>query len=632
MYRTHTCGQLTKEHIGKTVQLSGWVNSRRDHGGLIFIDLRDRYGITQCTFDPKGAKQAWEIAEKVRSEYVLQIQGEVRERPSEMVNLNLETGEIEIAVKKIIVLTKSKTPPFEIEWRPEVSGEADEKRVISEDARLKYRYLDLRRKKMLKNLELRHGLITYIREHLNKQNFLEIETPILTKSTPEGARDFIVPSRLHPGKFYALPQSPQQYKQLLMIAGIDRYYQIARCFRDEDQRRHRQPEFTQLDLEMSFVDRDDIISCTENLFKTVFKRLVDDGLVNKQIVLDKPWVKLEYDDVMLQYGIDRPDIRFNLQIQELSKIVKNSNFQVFESALKQGGVVRAINGKGADKIFSRADIDKLTEFVKKLGAKGLAYIKINFKSPSNAAGKQISNLKTREEKYKEITLGQQKFILNSPIIKFMSDDEIAEVLEEMEAEPGDIIFFGAGERQVVEETLSALRLKLGKKLNLIDEEQFAICWIIDFPLFEPKQEDGHYAPSHHMFTAPNPHDIPLLDTNPDKVKSWQYDLVINGFEVGGGSIRIHDPVLQEKIFDLIGFDEAKKKEFFHILRAFKYGAPPHGGIASGIDRIAMLLAGESNIREVMAFPKSQKAEDLMMSAPSTIDKIQLDEAHIAVKS
>ncbi|MEK9165734.1 MAG: aspartate--tRNA ligase [Patescibacteria group bacterium] len=628
MYRTQTCGQLNKEHISQTVKLAGWVNSRRDHGGLIFIDLRDRYGLTQCTFDPRIDKKAWETADKVRGEYVLQIEGNVRARPEEMINPNLDTGEIEIAAKKITILTRAKTPPFEIEWRSDITDQAlfdfDAKHTVAEEVRLKYRYLDLRRKRMLGNLKLRHKLVNYIREYLNQGEFLEIETPILTKSTPEGARDYIVPSRLHPGQFYALPQSPQQYKQLLMLSGIDRYYQIARCFRDEDQRGDRQPEFTQLDIEMSFVERDDVISCTENLFKAVFKRLIDDGLMNKKIVLDKPWPKLPWEDVMLKYGIDRPDLRFDLKIVDLSKIVKNTEFQVFSESLKSNGIVRAINATGADNAFSRGDIDELTQFINGIGAKGLAYIKIKLKTEN-------SKLKTEKNTSREVAINQQKLTVSSPIIKFLTDDEIAGILEAVDAKPGDIIFFGAGERKLVEETLGALRVELGKRLKLIDENELKVCWVIDFPLFEQKQTDNHYAPSHHMFTSPNPADIPLLDSDPYKVKSWQYDLVINGFEVGGGSIRIHDPILQEKIFDLIGFDEAKKKEFSHILRAFQYGAPPHGGIAPGIDRIAMLLAGEPNIREVMAFPKSQKAEDLMMGAPSTVDADQLKEAHIKIE-
>ncbi|MFH1713360.1 MAG: aspartate--tRNA ligase [Candidatus Jacksonbacteria bacterium] len=645
MYRTHTCGQLNKEHISQTVQLAGWVNSRRDHGGLIFIDLRDRYGLTQCTFDQKIDKKAWETADKVRGEYVLQIEGNVRARPEEMINPNLDTGDIEVAAKKITILTRAKTPPFEIEWRSDIDDQAlfsfDAKHTVAEEVRLKYRYLDLRRKRMLANLKLRHKLVNYIREYLNQEGFLEIETPILTKSTPEGARDYIVPARLHPGQFYALPQSPQQYKQLLMLSGMDRYYQIARCFRDEDQRGDRQPEFTQLDIEMSFVERDDVLNLTENLFKSVFKRLIDDELMNKKIVLDKPWPRLNWEDVMLKYGTDRPDLRFGLEIVDISKVVQNTEFQIFSESLKSNGAVRAINATGADKAFSRGDIDELTQFIKKLGGRGLAYFKVKTQISKLKSQNHNSNMPHRQSaeeaelKTNKKLVSEKKFIfkgqelaLYSPIVKFLNDDEIAGILEAVEAKPGDIVLFGAGEKRLVEETLGALRVELGKRLKLIDENELKICWVIDFPLFEQNQTDNHYAPSHHMFTSPNPADIPLLDSDPYKVKSWQYDLVMNGFEVGGGSIRIHDPALQEKIFDLIGFDEAKKKEFSHILRAFQYGAPPHGGIAPGIDRIAMLLAGEPNIREVMAFPKSQKAEDLMMSAPSQVDAQQLKEAHI----
>jgi len=616
MHRTHHCGELTKEHIGQNIKLAGWVNSRRDHGGLIFIDLRDRWGLTQCVFDPKSSKIAWKTADSVRNEYIIEIQGLVRKRPKDMINPDLSTGEIEIDAKSIKILNKSKTPPFEIEWR---SDDSDLKKTskVSENIRLKYRYLDLRSKRMQKNLKIRHYLIKYIRQYLNKQNFLEIETPLLGKSTPEGARDFIVPSRLHVGKFYALPQSPQQYKQLLMIAGIDRYYQIARCLRDEDQRGDRQPEFTQLDLEMAFVERNDVINLTENLFKQVFKQLKKIKLLNKKIILDKPWPKIKYKEALLKYGTDRPDLRFELEIQDISKLLEKTKFQVFASALnKKGGTIRAIVAKGANKTFSRGDIDKLTAFIKNLGAKGLAYIKIENKSA-----------KTKEQE-KEIDIKNKKLILTSPIIKFFTDKELKAILEETKANEGDIIFFGAGQKSQVSLTLGELRIKLAKKLKLIDKSVHAPCWIIDFPLFEEEKEDGHFAPKHHMFTSPDPKDIALLDKNPKKAKSWQYDLVINGFEVGGGSIRIYDPKIQNKIFDLIGFDEKKKQEFNHMLKAFTYGAPPHGGIAPGIDRIAMILANEPNIREVIAFPKSQKAEDLMMNAPAEITPEQLKEVHI----
>ncbi|HBH46501.1 MAG: aspartate--tRNA ligase [Candidatus Jacksonbacteria bacterium RIFOXYC2_FULL_44_29] len=624
MFRSHTCGELTTKHIDQVVELAGWVNSTRDHGGLIFIDLRDRFGLTQCTFNPEKANPAWKIAETVRPEFVVKIKGTVTARPPEMVNPNLKTGSIEIIAEKIEILSHSETPPFIVEWRPKktaTTGEPSGGSPVTEELRLKYRYLDLRTERMITNLTLRHKLINYIREYLNKENFLEIETPILTKSTPEGARDYIVPSRLHPGKFFALPQSPQQYKQLLMLAGVDRYYQVARCFRDEDQRGDRQSEFTQLDMEMSFVERDDIISLTENLFKSVFKRLISDGLLNKKIELEKSWIKIPFEEAMVKYGVDRPDIRFGLEIKELSAKLQNSNFQVFSQAMKEkNGVIRTINAKASDKVLSRGEIDKLTVLVKEHGAKGLAYIRVesaeNGDVTSDAASKKL------------ILLAQTKLLLNSPIIKFLSDDELKAILTTTEASAGDVIFFGAGERKIVEAALGALRLELGKKLKLIDPNELAICWIIDFPLFEREPENGHFAPSHHMFTAPNPADLPLLDSDPGKVKSWQYDLVINGLEVGGGSIRIHDPRLQEKIFSLIGFDENKKQEFVHMLTAFQYGAPPHGGIAPGIDRIAMILAGEPNIREMMAFPKSQKAEDLMMNAPSEVEEKQLKEAHI----
>jgi aspartyl-tRNA synthetase len=505
-----------------------------------------------------------------------------------MINKNLATGEIEVEGTTIDILSKSKTPPFEVSWQPEGENE-----VTNEDLRLTHRYLDIRSKRMLKNLQLRSDAVKFIRDFLHKKDFLEIETPILTKSSPEGARDFLVPSRLHPGKFYALPQSPQQYKQLLMVGGIDKYFQIAPCMRDEDARADRSPgEFYQLDLEMSFVEQKDILDLMEELFTKLAKEVT-----NKKI-LETPWPRLEYDDVMLRYGVDKPDLRFGLEIHDVSEIVKESGFSVFTDAIKKDGVVRALNAKGAA-TFSRSDIDSLTEFVKTHGAKGLAYIVI-----------------------------EEKGSYKSPIVKFLGDDVTEKIVKEMDGKPGDIIFFGADKPQVVQEALGQLRNELGKKLNLIDNNILAFCFVVGFPLFEKELTDGHYAPEHHMFTMPIEKDVPKLDTDPSKVRSYQHDMVLNGFEIGGGSIRIHQSDIQEKIFKLIGFKKDRIKFFNHMLTAFQFGAPPHGGMASGIDRVIMLLAGVENIREVTAFPKNQKAQDLTVGAPDDVEAQQLKDIRI----
>ncbi|MBI1961666.1 MAG: aspartate--tRNA ligase [Parcubacteria group bacterium] len=584
MYRTHTCGELRAQDKGKEVKLAGWVNARRDHGGVIFIDLRDRYGLTQVAFDPKRSKDAWKIADSVRPEYVVQVTGTVRHRPKGMVNKKIDTGEVEVDGNGIDVLHKAKTPPFEINTDEEVN----------EDVRLEYRYLDLRGERMKNNVIARAKIAKFIRNFLDERDFVEIETPILTKSTPEGARDFIVPSRQQPGKFYALPQSPQQYKQLLMVAGMDRYYQLPRCFRDEDHRGDRQAEFTQLDLEMSFVERDDVLNLAEELFTSLVTKLYP----HKKL-LKKPWPRLSYDEVVLTYGTDRPDLRFGLEIVELSDEARGGGFAVFDDALSHGGVVRAIAATGAAS-FSRSQIDELSEYVKEFGAKGLAYIVVEEKG------------------------------LKSPILKFLGEERAKSIVKKTGAAPGDIVFFGAGPEGVVRESMGELRTELGRRLNLIDRNLLAAAFIIDFPLFEERKEDGHYAPSHHMFTAPRPEDIKLLDSDPHKVRSWQYDMVWNGYEVGGGSIRIHDAEVQQKIFDLIGFSEERTNEFSHMLRAFDFGAPPHGGIAPGLDRIVMILQDEPNIREVIPFPKNQRSEDRMMGAPSPVEPTQLKEAHIKV--
>ncbi|NOQ67879.1 aspartate--tRNA ligase [Patescibacteria group bacterium] len=589
-YRTHTCGELIKKDKDKKVILSGWVNSRRDHGGLIFIDLRDREGLTQITFDPKVSEESWKTAESLRNEYVVKIEGEVILRPDDMINSKLKTGEIEIKADQIDILSKSKTPPFEVE---EIEG-VDKAKNVKEDLRLEYRYLDIRRKKMRDNLEFRHKAVKLMRDYFDKKGFWEIETPYLTKSTPEGARDFIVPSRLHQGEFYSLPQAPQQYKQLLMVGGIEKYFQIVKCFRDEDQRGARQLEFTQLDLEMSFVDQEDIMKLVEEIYIEIAEKLTDKKIISK------PFPRLDYDEIMKKYGSDKPDLRYGLEIEDISEMVKGCGFGVFSGAVENGGVVRAICAKGASK-FSRADIDKLTEYAKEFGAKGLAYIVV----------------KENE--------------LQSPIVKFLGDELAQKIVEKMGGESGDIIFFGADSEKIVRNVLGNVRTELAKKLNLADDNKLAFAFVVNFPLFEEELEDGHYAPEHNMFTMPNINDLELLDSDPSKVRSYQHDLVLNGYEVGGGAIRMHKRDIQEKVFDLIGFDEEKKKSFEHMLKAFEYGPPPHGGMAMGLDRLIMILRDEPDIREIIAFPKSGDGKDLVIGAPSEVEKEQLDELGIKVK-
>jgi aspartyl-tRNA synthetase len=590
-YRTHTCGELIKKDKDKKVILSGWVNSRRDHGGLIFIDLRDRNGLTQITFDPKVSEGSWKTAEDLRNEYVVRIEGKVVLRPDDMINSKLKTGKIEVEADKIEILSKSKTPPFEVE---EIEG-VDKAKNVKEDLRLEFRYLDIRRKKMRENLEFRHKAVKLIRDYFNKKGFWEIETPCLTKSTPEGARDFIVPSRLHQGKFYSLPQAPQQYKQLLMVGGVEKYFQIAKTFRDEDQRGQRQFEFTQLDLEMSFVNQEDILKLVEEIYIEIAEKLTD------KKILFKPFPRLDYDEVMKKYGSDKPDLRYGMEIEDISELVKNCGFQVFADAVEKGDVVRAICAKGAAK-FSRADIDKLTEYAKELGAKGLAYIVI----------------KENE--------------LQSPIVKFLGDELAQKIVGKMGGEEGDIIFFGADSEKVVRNVLGNIRVELAKKLNLADDNKLAFAFVVNFPLFEVEMENGHYAPEHNMFTMPREEDLSLLESDdPRKAKSYQHDLVLNGNEIGGGAIRIHKRDIQEKVFDLIGFNEEKKKDFEHMLRAFEYGPPPHGGMGMGLDRFIMILRDEPDIREVIAFPKSGDGKDLTMGAPSEIEKEQLDEVGIKIK-
>jgi len=584
MYKSHTCGELRAAHAGETVTLAGWVHRRRDHGGVTFIDLRDRFGIVQIVTNPDTSPEAHEALVPVRSEWVIQVEGEVRLRPDGMVNPNVDTGEIEVVVKSVNILNPAKTPPIYINK----DEEADEQ------TRLKYRYLDLRRDRMRTNLVLRHKMIKFIRDYLDTRGFLEVETPILFKTTPEGARDYLVPSRVHPGEFYALPQSPQQLKQLLMVGGIERYFQIARCFRDEDQRGDRQPEFTQLDVEMSFVERDDVVDLAEDLFT----KLVTSITPEKKI-LQTPWPRITYDEAMSRFGKDNPDIRFGMELQDLTDLSEGCGFKVFESVASSGGNVRGICANGLGD-YSRKQLDELTEFVKQFGARGLAYLALT-------------------------SDGQQR----SSFAKFLNPEAVEAIIDRFEAQPGDLVLIVAAEPTVVFESLGRLREHLGDVMELRDPDTLGFCWVLDFPFVMWNEDEQRWDPSHHLFTAPMPEDIPLLDNEPGKARGQQYDMVLNGYEVGGGSIRIHDAALQEKVFALIGLDpEVAAERFGHILEAFSYGTPPHGGIAPGIDRVCMLLAGEPNIREVIAFPKNQNARDVMAEAPSPVEAVQLKELHI----
>ena len=586
MYKTHGCGDLRAEHVGQRVELAGWVNRRRDHGGLTFVDLRDRSGVVQTVSNPELSQEAHAIAEQVRSEWVLRIVGEVRVRPEGMANPNLPTGEVEVEIQELEVLNQAKTPPFKI----------NEESEVDEMVRLKYRYLDLRRERMQRNLELRYNVIKFIRDELGQRGFWEIETPILFKATPEGARDYLVPSRLYPGEAYALPQSPQQLKQLLMVAGTERYFQIARCFRDEDQRGDRQPEFTQLDIEMSFVEREDVMELLEGVYSSLIEKLFPGRPVS--VV---PWPRLTYQESMDRFGSDRPDLRFGMELVNITDLAEGSGFKIFEGAVEAGGEVRGINCVGCGH-FSRREIDELTEMIKPFGAKGLAYLAL-----------------------------QESGEPRSSFAKFLPSDRLDAVIKRLDANPGDLLLFVAGERDIVLESLSRLRAHLGERLELYDPDALSFCWVIDFPLVQWDAEGQRWDPSHHLFTAPMPEDLSLLDSDPGKARGLQYDLVLNGEETAGGSIRIHDRGLQEKIFELIGLDlDTARERFGHMLTAFEYGTPPHGGVASGLDRLCMILAKEPNIREVIAFPKNQAARDVMAGAPSEIEPKQLEELHLRI--
>lgn len=583
MLRTHNCDQLRPEHEGQTVTLAGWVHRRRDFGNLIFIDLRDRWGLTQIVFDPDVNANTHQLAGELRNEYVVQVNGRVRRRPTGQENPALNTGEVELEGHSLKILNKAKTPPFDI----------NKEAMVDEGLRLRYRYLDLRRQRMRRNIMLRHNVVRYIRNFLSEEGFVEIETPILFKTTPEGARDYLVPSRVHPGKFYALPQSPQQLKQLIMVAGYDRYFQIARCFRDEDQRGDRQPEFTQLDMEMSFVDRDDIMALIERLMTSMVKNNTD------KPILHEPFPRLSYTEAMARFGRDNPDIRFGLELVEINDLVANTGFKVFSDTVASGGLIKGLNAKGQGH-YSRKQIDELTDYVKDFGAKGLAWLVV-----------------------------EEGGTHRSSFAKFLSPEETAAIVSQLQGEPGDLLLFVADRPAVTNEALGRLRVELGQRLNLFDPNVLAFCWVIDFPFLVWNEEEKRWDPSHHLFTAPMDEDVPLLDSDPAQARGKQYDLVLNGYEIAGGSIRIHQRDLQEKVFGLIGLEiEEAKRQFGHMVEAFEYGTPPHGGIAPGIDRLVMLLAGEPNIREVIAFPKSQSAADLMAGAPTEVYAQQLRDLHI----
>ena len=574
--RTIYCGLVSEQQLEQTVTLKGWVQKRRDLGGVIFIDLRDREGIVQIVFNPEINKEAWEIADKCRSEYVIEVTGEVRRRGENAVNPKMATGEFEVIASEIVILNQAKTPPFQIE----------DDQAISDEIRLKYRYLDLRRPKMTKNIKLRNATTKAIRHYLDDNDFLDIETPYLGKSTPEGARDYLVPSRVHAGHFYALPQSPQLFKQLLMNAGFDRYYQIVRCFRDEDLRGDRQPEFTQVDIETTFLTAEEIQTYTEGLIAKVMKEV-------RGIEVTLPFPRMTYDEAMARYGSDKPDTRFDMELIDLSDTVKEVEFKVFQMALENGGVVKALNAKGAADRYSRKDMDQLGQYVGQFGAKGLAWLKV------------------------------EEDGLKGPIAKFMGEATEA-IIKATDAKPGDLLMFGADKSEIVAAALGAIRTRLGKELGLIDESKFNFLWVTDWPQFEFSEEEGRYVSAHHPFTMPKEEDIPLLAEDPAKVYAEAYDIVLNGYELGGGSIRIHTRELQEKVLETLGFTkEQMEEQFGFLLTALDYGFPPHGGIALGLDRFAMLLAGEDNIREVIAFPKNGKAADVMSDAPSMVSTLQL---------
>ncbi|USK69332.1 aspartate--tRNA ligase [Peribacillus asahii] len=581
--RSYFCGEVLETAIGEKVTLKGWAQKRRDLGGLIFIDLRDRTGVVQIVFNPDVSAESLAIAEKVRNEYVLDVQGTVVKRDETTVNPNIATGTIEVQVENITIINEAKTPPFAID------GNTD----VSEDVRLKYRYLDLRRPAMFETLNMRHKATKAIRNYLDSEGFLDIETPILTKSTPEGARDYLVPSRVHEGEFYALPQSPQLFKQLLMVSGFERYYQVARCFRDEDLRADRQPEFTQIDIETSFMSQEDIMSMTENMMAKVMKEV-------KGLDVTLPFPRITYDDAMNRYGSDKPDTRFGMELIDIAEVAKQSSLKVFTGALEKGGQVKAIVVKGGAADYSRKEMDAYAEFAAIYGAKGLAWLKV------------------------------EEDGLKGPIAKFFGELEEA-LIQTVKAEVGDIIMFCADKKSIVADTLGALRVKLAKERGLIDESAFNFLWVTDWPLLEYNEDEKRYTAAHHPFTMPFREDLDKLESAPQEVRAQAYDIVLNGYELGGGSLRIFERDVQERMFKALGFSEEEAKEQFGFLMdAFEYGTPPHGGIALGLDRLVMLLAGRTNLRDTIAFPKTASASDLLTAAPSTVSPAQLKELNLAI--
>ena len=585
MKRTHMCGDLRLEHAGQTVTVNGWVDRVRDNGGVLFLLLRDRAGIVQCTFDKSVNADLFDIAFTCRTEFVVAVKGKLVARDAAAINKKMPTGEVEIIAEDIRILSKAETTPFEI----------DDTKEVGDQIRLKYRYLDLRRPSMQKNLMLRHRVTQVARNYFDEHGFLEIETPMLTKSTPEGARDYLVPSRVHPGKFYALPQSPQQYKQLLMLSGMDRYIQITRCFRDEDLRADRQPEFTQIDMELAFVDVDDVIDVNERLLAHLFKEVLG-------VEVQLPIQRMTWKEAMNRFGSDKPDLRFGMELVDVSETVKDTEFVVFKGALENGGSVRGINAKGQG-AMPRKKIDKLVEFAKGYGAKGLAYIAIH------------------ED-------GSWK----SSFSKFMTEEQMEALIKAMDGQAGDLLLFAADRNKIVWNVLGALRLELAEQMGLLDKNEYRFVWITEFPLLEWSDEENRFTAMHHPFTMPMDEDLPLLDTDPGAVRAKAYDIVLNGTEIGGGSVRIHQNDVQEKMFEMLGFTKAQAHERFgFLLDAFKYGVPPHAGLAYGLDRLVMLMAKEDSIRDVIAFPKVKDASCLMTEAPSPVDAVQLEELGLEVE-
>jgi aspartyl-tRNA synthetase len=583
MYKSIRCGELGAADVGKEVTLAGWVDRWRDHGGVIFLDVRDRWGVVQVTANPALSAEAHQAASEARNEFVVQIRGLVRRRPAGMENPNLSTGEVEVEAREVVILNPSLTPPFNI----------NEDAPVDENVRLKYRYLDLRRQRLQRNLILRHKVVKFMRDYLDARGFIEVETPILFKTTPEGARDYLVPSRVHPGCFYALPQSPQQLKQLLMVAGVERYFQIARCFRDEDQRGDRQPEFTQLDLEMSFIHRDDVLDMVEGLFTELIP-----AVAPQKKIFTLPFPRLSWTEAMERYGVDKPDLRFGMELMDASAVFAKSGFKVFQDALKSGGVIKGIVAPGCAG-YSRKDVDDLTAVAREQGAKGLATVAYTGEG------------------------------VKGSVSKFVSAPE-AEALRKLGgASEGDLVLLVADQKSVANPTLSALRLLFRDRLNLAAKDAIAFAWVLDFPMFHWNAEEKRWEAEHHPFTMPKVADLPKMDSDPGAVLSDAYDLVCNGFELASGSIRIHRREIQQKVFERLGLSaEVIRERFGHLLEAFEYGAPPHGGIAPGIDRLVMVLANEPNIREVIAFPKNQQAIDVMADAPSPAEPRQLKELHI----